>query len=708
MKKASTLISAIMISLALEAQVFVENFNAGVMPPSGWSVSGQATNWRISQSANAGGSAPEGRLTWTPQFNTLTRLISPPINLTGSTTVILSFKHMVDFYEASFQIGVSTRSGGAAGVWTNVFTRTVTANIPAEDLVVVISNSDVNKPDFQFSIFFSGNSFNLDDWFFDNFSLVVPANLDAGLTDLNVPTYFYQTAQVAGKVTNLGLTPITSYKLNWQANSGAVFTTPYTGLNLQTGISHNFVSNHPVNLPGGVYDLNVWVSEVNGLTADDNPANDSIVQMISVASSSTARRPLFEQFTSSTCPPCATFNSNVMNPFFLQHGHNITLIKYQMNWPGAGDPYYTLEGGTRRTYYGVTGVPSMVIEGNMVSTTAAAVNSAFNTALNNPAFIDINSYHVIDGDHVHIQATINPFINLFGVRTHIVVLEETTFGNVGTNGETSFKHVKMKMVPNANGTTVDVVDGEPLTLSYSQNMAATFVEEMNDLLVTVFVQDHASKVVFQSDYSTEIGAFVGFDPEPGSIEVPRNSPVIITFSNPVRMIGGQAITNENVSTLISYTVSEPTGVDFPFTASINDTKTQIEIWPDSIHQPNTQYFVTVAAVENFTAIATLESSTYFTTGIEVGITATDNRTLRVYPNPVRESFTVELPGKLSSSAMIQIVDMEGRVHFSKQLGSVVQQRSFVNIPVGNLAEGIYIVRLFSDKEQFNTRIVVLK
>ncbi|HSW67089.1 MAG TPA: T9SS type A sorting domain-containing protein, partial [Bacteroidales bacterium] len=93
---------------------------------------------------------------------------------------------------------------------------------------------------------------------------------------------------------------------------------------------------------------------------------------------------------------------------------------------------------------------------------------------------------------------------------------------------------------------------------------------------------------------------------------------------------------------------------------------------------------------------------------EVGITATDNRTLRVYPNPVRESFTVELPGKLSSSAMIQIVDMEGRVHFSKQLGSVVQQRSFVNIPVGNLAEGIYIVRLFSDKEQFNTRIVVLK
>ncbi|MEZ5197672.1 MAG: hypothetical protein R2764_15170 [Bacteroidales bacterium] len=33
----------------------------------------------------------------------------------------------------------------------------------------------------------------------------------------------------------------------------------------------------------------------------------------------------------------------------------MTLVKYQMNWPGVGDPYYT-EGGAERNYYGVSWV----------------------------------------------------------------------------------------------------------------------------------------------------------------------------------------------------------------------------------------------------------------------------------------------------------------------------------------------------------------
>ena len=34
-----------------------------------------------------------------------------------------------------------------------------------------------------------------------------------------------------------------------------------------------------------------------------------------------------------------------------------------MNWPGNGDPYYTEEGGTRRFYYGVDGVPMAFLDG---------------------------------------------------------------------------------------------------------------------------------------------------------------------------------------------------------------------------------------------------------------------------------------------------------------------------------------------------------
>jgi hypothetical protein len=40
-----------------------------------------------------------------------------------------------------------------------------------------------------------------------------------------------------------------------------------------------------------------------------------------------------------------------------------TNLKYQMSWPGGGDPYFTAEGDTRKTYYTATGVPHLVIDG---------------------------------------------------------------------------------------------------------------------------------------------------------------------------------------------------------------------------------------------------------------------------------------------------------------------------------------------------------
>ncbi len=47
--------------------------------------------------------------------------------------------------------------------------------------------------------------------------------------------------------------------------------------------------------------------------------------------------------------------------FWHDNPGEYSLIKYQMNWPGNGDPYYTEEGGVRRDYYGVSSVPDLYI-----------------------------------------------------------------------------------------------------------------------------------------------------------------------------------------------------------------------------------------------------------------------------------------------------------------------------------------------------------
>src|SRR5690606_24089689 len=126
---------------------------------------------------------------------------------------------------------------------------------------------------------------------------------------------------------------------------------------------------------------------INGLEADDNPANDTLSKDISIPTHLTYYRPFFEEFTSSTCGPCASFNNSFFNGFIAANEDDITLVKYQMNWPGSGDPYYTAEGGVRRTYYGVNAVPELYVDGKKTGTSSSAVNAAYSLTYGTMAYV---------------------------------------------------------------------------------------------------------------------------------------------------------------------------------------------------------------------------------------------------------------------------------------------------------------------------------
>jgi len=64
-----------------------------------------------------------------------------------------------------------------------------------------------------------------------------------------------------------------------------------------------------------------------------------------------------------------------------------------MNWPGAGDPYYTAEGGVRRDFYGVNAVPDLYCNGGAVATTVPDVQAAYDQALTQIGMMDIAATH---------------------------------------------------------------------------------------------------------------------------------------------------------------------------------------------------------------------------------------------------------------------------------------------------------------------------
>jgi polyhydroxybutyrate depolymerase len=83
---------------------------------------------------------------------------------------------------------------------------------------------------------------------------------------------------VAGQVTNLGLEEINSFDLSWTIGAGT-FTTTISGLSIPSLGAYSF--SHPDLLTinqSGLYNLQVNISNVNGIPADLNATNDQIIQ----------------------------------------------------------------------------------------------------------------------------------------------------------------------------------------------------------------------------------------------------------------------------------------------------------------------------------------------------------------------------------------------------------------------------------------------
>lgn len=692
-------------TILVAQQTFIDEDFSGTWPPEGWTISAQASNWSVVNTANAGGTAPELRFSWTPQFIGETRLITESIDLSSAdvSMLVFSFKHRVFNFSGNYQIGVSART--KQGAWTNLWSQTVTGNIPAQTRAIQITDPDLLSSDeLQLSFFFSGNSYNIDFWFIDDVNLYSPLDFDLALTGLSVPSHFMGEKAITGTVTVSGLQEINSFDLNWKIDDGEVQTQHFSGLNLGFFDTYNFSTTELIDLEPGTYTLTVSISNINGEDTDDNPANNEFSKAIHIAHQYVQRLPLFESFTSSTCPPCFTFNNNFFNNFTQQNQNELALIKYQMSWPGSGDPYYTAEGGVRRSYYAVSGVPSLVVEGKMVATAAAAVNTAFNAAKAEPAFLSIDGYHMVDGNHILIEAELMPYADYPDATIHVVVIEGTTTGNVGTNGETFFKHVMMKMLPDASGTAFALQALEPYHISYNFNMSGTFVEEMEDLKVVIFVQNHATREVYQAGYTTKPSApEASINIEDGAIGISLSPTIEIDFDQAVRHTDGSEITPENIALLVQLRKTDADGEEIPFTAEINEEKMQISLEPAEPFEEGLLVFVHMDAVSEYSPflLASDPQSITFTTLSTVSTPDLDLPGLVVFPNPTSNIINARFNAE--TVAELRILDMGGNLVVSKAgVGQSFQ------MDVSALANGIYLLEIITDKGKARQKISIIR
>lgn len=558
--------------------------------------------------------------------------------------------------------------------------------VPGSPSVPVLAGGDASDGDNAYFEFIPGNRVN-----YNNRAILtnVPQFLKLGEAPFDIDLRFH----------NLGAQGLIAYNINYSIDGGTPVSSMITNVNVQPQTAAVGTSGTQWD-PGatGEYTIKIWTTDLNG-NADQLPDNDTITQTVQVVYDVFPRRALHEDFTSSSCPPCLPGGIQLRSVLDDNPDSTHTLISYAMSWPSTGDPYFTDEGGDRRAYYGVTGIPNLFIDGGWDGNPNSYDNSIFSSFQDIPALMKIDATYTIDSlapqlKQIDVEVTITPGADFSSptMFLHAGVIEyltENNRSNANPNGETEWHHYMKKMLPDANGTVVQPLTANtPVTFNMSYFFAGDYrlppdaddptqvnsehsVEEFTDLGVVVFVQDAATGEVFQSNYA---------EVKCNDIEIMAEGVVDSTTNQAYIKInsieGGVGYSFELNGNAMAMTDSigglTPGSYDLVVTDGYGCSgSTHLQMWTTSVEDE-----------------------------LEAGIS-----NLSVFPNPNSGSFTVNVELKQADDLNIEVYNVNGSVLFSDKQSSTLSYHKDLNIGE-DLPAGIYILKAETSNGVGYERIVV--
>jgi hypothetical protein len=321
-------------------------------------------------------------------------------------------------------------------------------------------------------------------------------------------------------IENMGSTTINEVVFGISVNGGAATQVSINGLSVaQFNTTSINLANSWSPTVKGAYTIKTWVETINQ-NPDLNNSNDTLVKIVNAYGNENKRVSLIETFTSSTSPTSMSSNAHVEN-FLNNNVGDLTSLKYQMNSPGSGDPYFTSEGMARKQFYAVSNINSIVLDGQMEMFSQQLNQDSIDKRLEEVAFVTLSADYWVNGKIVYITVDIDPLETFNGQNyvLHTAVYEKTTTQNAKSSGETTFHNVMKKLVPDENGVLIGGLNksatvNQSLTYIFKGNYRLPSnannqinhatehsVENFNDLGVVVWIQNHDNDEVIQSAYA---------------------------------------------------------------------------------------------------------------------------------------------------------------------------------------------------------------
>ncbi|NBO69456.1 MAG: choice-of-anchor D domain-containing protein [Bacteroidetes bacterium] len=216
---------------------------------------------------------------------------------------------------------------------------------------------------------------------------------------------------------------------------------------------------------------------------------------------------VIEEFTSATCKPCVDADKVLKVVAKLDSG--IIALKYHLNIPSPGDPFYKanpVHNDTRGSLYAVPALPASRVNGyrSVDPRDSLAMWSAARLDQQMPYPISMSvKQEIVSGNEMKVSVEVNSGIELADYVLHIAVYSDLVkLPNIlttlpGSNGQTEFASSMMTMLPNENGSVWNQAANEKKSISYTYTKGTGELWN-SDINVIAFLQNPRTLEIIQA------------------------------------------------------------------------------------------------------------------------------------------------------------------------------------------------------------------
>ncbi len=350
----------------------------------------------------------------------------------------------------------------------------------------------------------------------------------------------------------------------------------------------------------------------------------------------------------------------------VENGQQVAVIENH-----NGDSYANQYSNSRNSYYAITGYPTAIFDGLLKHSGGHHTNSLYSTYLPkyNQRMAVLSDYTLsmvitnTGGTSYQADVTIkkeNPATTSTSFKLHFAITQSHISQN--WQGQTHLNFVNRKMVPDQNGTAIDMTGVDEKTVTLTFDMDANWVFE--DCEFVTFIQA-SNKEVLQGIKRGAVDLTVDFDVDTTVV----NTHTPIKFTN--NTIGGYIDAPE------TYEWSFPGG----------DPSTSTEKDPMVTYDSAGLYTVQLI-VNRGSQIDTVSKTAFIEVQSAVGMSTLPTLLAQVYPTPASNEVKVRLSSSPEVNTTYSIITLTG-----VQVMKGVFQNQEETLNVSSLSNGIYLIKI---------------